>query len=236
MQFFIFVLLICLFIFLFCVYFLAKDDLILLRKDVSMEKFFNIIFLGSLICLLIARLFYGVFQAKNIILNPFVFLLFPYFPGLSLVGGVIGGGIFFLYLFLNKKKQLPLGRIFDFCSIGFLVTLPVGILGYFMFAEEKFSVIRTISLMVVYVVLFMIFWKLFLPRMLSGKFKDGTITFLFIICFSIISLISHAIGNFKEIFFLENIILSLMFVASVSALIWQENIIGKIKKFELKRS
>ena len=125
MQFFILVLLVCLFIFLFCVYFLAKDDLILLRKDVSMEKFFNLTFLGTIFCLLSARLFYGIFHATTILLNPIVLLLFPYFPGLSLVGGVIGGAIFFLYLYFVKKKQLALGRMFDFCSIGFFVTFPL---------------------------------------------------------------------------------------------------------------
>lgn len=229
MQFFIFVLFVCLFIFLFCVYFLGKDDLILLRKDVSMEKFFNIIMLGSLICLISSRLFYGLFHATNILQNPLVFFLFPYFPGLSLVGGVIGGGIVFLYL-LSKKDKFPLGRIFDFCSMGFLTALPVGILGYFMFSEEKFSVVRTIGLMTVYIVLFTIFWKIFLPRMFSGKFKDGTITFLFLICFSIISFVSNIMGNFKEIFSLENIILSVMLVASVSALVWQEKLLTKFKK------
>src|SRR3990167_7333740 len=99
MQFFILVLLVCLIVFLFCVHFLAKDDLILLRKDVSMEKFFNLIFLGAIFCLLSARLFYGIFHATTILLNPIVLLLFPYFPGLSLVLGAIGGAICFLYFF-----------------------------------------------------------------------------------------------------------------------------------------
>lgn len=195
-----------------------------------MERFFNIIMLGSLICLFTARIFYGIFHAKNILLNPFVFLLFPYFPGLSLVGAILGAGIVFLYLSLNKKKQLPIGRIFDFCSIGFLITLPVGILGYFMFSEERFSLVRAVSLMAVYTVLFSIFWKIFLPRMLNGKFKDGTITFLFLMCFSTISLISNIVGNFKQIFSLENIILSIMLVASIIALVGQEKFVEKIKK------
>ena len=229
MQFFIFVLVICLFIFLFCEYCLAKDDLVLLRKDVSMEKFFNIIFILALICLFTARFFYGLFHAKQILLNPFVFLLFPYFPGLSLVGGVIGAVIFFLYLMLNRKTPLPLGRMSDFFSIGFLITLPVGFLGYFMFSEESLSLIRTISLMVGYTILFSIFWKIFLPQMINGEFKDGTITFLFLICFSVVSFISNIIGNFEGLLTLENIILSIMFMVSVVALIINEKLISKVK-------
>lgn len=229
MQFFIFVLVICLFIFLFCIYSLSKDDIVLLRKDVSMERFFNIIFIGSLICLIFARFFYGLFYVKQFLTTPFVFLLFPYFPGLSLLGGVVGAVIFFLYLALNKKSPLPLGRISDFCSIGFLITLPVGFLGYFMFSEDSFSPVRTISLMVIYSILFSIFWKIMLPQMINGKFKDGTITFLFLICFSVISFISNIIGNFKGILTLENIILSLMFLVSVAALIRQEKLLSKLK-------
>lgn len=231
MQFFILVLLVCLFIFFFCVYFLAKDDLILLRKDVSMEKFFNLIFLGTIFCLFSSRLFYGIFHATDILYNPIVFLLFPYFPGLSLVGGVIGGVIFFLYLYFVKKKQSPLGRMFDFCSIGFLATLPVGFLGYYMFAGEKFSTVKTISFMTVYAFLFVIFYKILLPRMINGKFKDGTITLLLLICFSGISLISHSVGDMKHLFSLENMVLSLTLVASIAALVWQEKLFTKIMKF-----
>lgn len=195
-----------------------------------MERFFNIIFAGSMVCLFTSRLFYGIFHAKNILLNPFIFLLFPYFPGLSLIGGVIGAGVVFLYLYKVQKKQLPLGRMFDFCSIAFLVTLPVGFLGYFMFSEEKFSIIITISLMIAYTALFSIFWKIFLPKMISGKFKDGTVSLLFLICFSLVSLASHAIANFKEIVSLENAVLLVMFLASCAAFVWQEKLLEKIKK------
>lgn len=230
MQFFIIVLLVCLFIFLFCVYFLAKDDLILLRKGVSMESFFNVIFLGTMVCIFTSRLFYGLFHVKNILLNPFVFLLFPYFPGLSLTGGVIGGGIFVLYIHLTNKKQLPLGRMFDFCSVGFLITMPVGILGYFMFAEEKFSLVRTISLMAVYIVLFSIFWKIFLPKMLSGKFKHGTISFLFLIFYTIISFSANMVEDFKQMLTLENSILLAIFVVAIAGLIKQELLTKIVKR------
>ncbi|MBI2028772.1 MAG: prolipoprotein diacylglyceryl transferase [Candidatus Levybacteria bacterium] len=230
MQFFIFFLVVCLFIFLFCEYYLAKDDLVFLRKNISMERFFNIIFIGSLFCLLGARFFYGLFHAKQILLNPFVFLLFPYFPGLSLVGGVIGAVVFYLILSLNKKNPLPLGRMSDFFSVGFLITLPVGFLGYFMFAEEMSSLIRTISLMAVYIILFAIFWKIFLPQMLNHKFKDGTITFLFLVCFSLVSIISNTVRDFKEILTLENVIFLIMLISSLVFLIMQENLLSKVFK------
>lgn len=234
MQFFIFTLLICLFVFLYVVYLLANDDFIFLRKDVTMEKLFNTIFVGSLICLFTARLFYGVFYAKGILSNLFVFLLFPYFPGLSLLGGVLGAGAFILFL-TRKKDPLPLGRMSDFFSIAFLITLPIGFLGYFMFAEGGFPVQRAGSLIVAYFVLFVIFLKFLLPRLLGGKLKEGSIALLFLIVFSLISLINNLVGWDGKLFSFkptpENFILFLVFILSTIFLIKQEDLIGKIKKF-----
>ena len=232
MQFFIFVLAICLFVFLYCVYLLANEDFIFLRKDVTMEKLFNIIFLGGLVSLFVSRLFYGLSHASNILVNPFVFLLFPYFPGLSMLGGVVGAGVTFLFL-ARRKNTLPLGRMSDFFSIAFLVTLPVGFLGYYLFSEDSFSIIRAGSLVITYLVLFVIFLRFLLHRLLSGKLKEGTITFLFLICYSIVSLVANAfpkinIPDFFKNF--ENLIIIVILIASVAFLIKQENLLSKIQK------
>lgn len=231
MQFFILVILICLFVFLYCVYLLANDDFIFLRKDVTMEKIFNIIFLGGLVSLFASRLFYGLFYTNHILVNPFVFLLFPYFPGLSLLGGVVGAGVAFLFL-QRKKNTLPLERMSDFLSIAFLVTLPVGFIGFFMLSEDGLSVIKAGSLVAAYLVLFIIFLRFLLPNLLNGKLKEGTITFSFLICFSIVSLISNAfpvvsILNYFKNF--ENLILIAILLASVGLLVKQENLILRIR-------
>ncbi|MBI3366803.1 hypothetical protein HY041_04225, partial [Candidatus Roizmanbacteria bacterium] len=148
MQFFIIVLLICLFVFLYCVYLLSNDDFIFLRKDVTMERLFNLVFLGGLFSLFFARAVFGIFNQKSIFANPLVFLLFPYFPGLSLLGGVLGVGAFIGFLATRKNSTLPLGRMSDFLSIAFLITLPIGYLGYFVLSEENNIAIRTISMVI----------------------------------------------------------------------------------------
>lgn len=237
MQFFILVLLICLFVFLYCIYVLANDDFIFLRRDVTMEKLFNVIFLGSLSCLFFGRLFFGFFHSKGIFSNPFVFLLFPYFPGLSLVGGVAGAGVFFLFLATRKKKEFPLGRLFDFLSIAFLVTLPVGYIGYFMFAE-MFSVVKAGSLIIVYLILFIICLKVLLPWLLNGKLREGTITFLFLISFSVISLISNSFPKITVLNYFtnfENLILITTFLSSAFFLVKQEDLLLKIKSFRKRK-
>jgi len=236
MQFFILVLLVCLFIFLYCVYVLANDDFIFLRRDVTMEKLFNVIFTGGLFGIFFSRLFYGFFHAKNILSNLLVFMLIPYFPGLSLLGGVVGAGAYFIFLTTRKNNPLPLGRISDFFSIAFLISLPVGFMGYFMFSEDTVSVVKLGIQTASYFLLFIIFLKFLLPRLLNGKFKEGTITFLFLICFSIVSLISNAFSKisileyFKNI---ENIILILILLSSAGMFIWHESLllkIGQIRK------
>lgn len=236
MQFFIAVLLICLFVFLYCVYLLAKDDFIFLRRDVTMERIFNLIFTGSLCSLFFARLFYGFFHSKSIFANPLVFLLFPYFPGLSLLGGVLGAGIFFGFL-AQRKKELPLQRLADFFSIAFLITLPIGFLGYFMFSEDG-SIIQAGSMILAYSVLFIIFLKFLLPSLLKGKFKEGTIALIFLICFSLVSLVSNSFPEFNFLNYLknlENIILILVFVASTVLVFRQEDLLPKLKEFRRKK-
>ncbi len=238
MQFFILVLVLCLFVFLYSVYVLARDDFIFLRRDLTMEKIFNIIFAGSLSSLFFARLFYGLIYLRSDFLSPFVFFLVPYYPGLSLVGGVIGTAITFLFLSRNKKNSLPLARLADFFSIAFLITLPIGILGYFMFSEGELSFVKTTILVVVYLLLFAVFLRFLFPVFLSGKIKEGTITLIFLACFSLVNLVSNAfpitsvIDYFKNF---ENPILMIAFAVSLFFLIKQENLLSKIKEFRIKR-
>lgn len=231
MHFFIFVLLLSFFIFLFSLFSLANGDLPLLRKDISLEKIFNTAFIDSLISLFFARLVYGVFNATNILINPFIFLLFPYFPGLSLVGGIVGGTLFLIML--AKIRNMPVGRLFDFFAVSFLSAMPVGFLGYFILSKIKlFSPMPLFSL-ISYVVLLALFIKYFLPSLSKGNFKDGTVGLLFLICFSLISITANIISEFNGFYFFrkpENIALIIIFLSSVSLFIKQEKLFWKIRR------
>lgn len=116
MQFFI-VILICFFIALFCIYLFAKDDLVFLRKNISLEYVFNTAFITFFVGLLTARIGF-------IILHPQwqIIVLLSYFPGLSLGAGIIGA---MGYLFwVARKKKLPLAHICDIFALSFLLTFP----------------------------------------------------------------------------------------------------------------
>lgn len=233
MQFFIFVLLICLFIFLYCVYVLSNDDFIFLRLDVTMEKIFNMIFIGVLPSLFASRLFYGLLHSRNIISNFWTFILIPYHPGLSLLGGVIGIAIYFIFLVALKNDKFPLARIFDFFSMAFLITLPIGFLGYLMFSQIRVEITRTAVLAVIYFIIFIIFLKFFLPKLLTGKFKEGTVSLLFLIFFSAVNLILNAFSKITILNYVrnyENLILILIFLSATGTVVWYENLISGKKQ------
>ena len=101
MQILIIVLIVCLLVFLFSLHILAKEDLIFVRKNVTLEVLFNVAFYTMGVGLLSARIVYIVLHFSFGFLNPLVFP-FPYFPGLSLTGGVVGGAVFVL---LYKKND-----------------------------------------------------------------------------------------------------------------------------------
>jgi len=236
MHYFIFVLLICFFVFLFCIHFLTRDDFVLLRKDIFLEKLFNLSFITFLVGLFFARFFYAVFFNINLLFKPLDFILFPYFPGLSLTGGVLGGAMFFIYYL--KIKKMPLERLLDFFSISVLSAMPVGYLGYFLFMLPKTFVWDAIILTVVYAIFFIGFIKfLCFDLLLKGKLKDGTIGILFLVSFSLISFLVGIIIRFNKFAFLDqpqNYILFGAFLISFVFLIDQENLIVKFTKRKKK--
>lgn len=234
MQFLAFVLLISFFIFLFPVFLLSRDDIIFIRKDVTTERVFNIAFILFAVSILFARIFYVISNPNLDFLNPLVFFLFPYFPGLSLAGGA-GGGILFL-LILSKFKKLPSGRLFDIFSISAMCSLPFGLLGYFLMSGENIFSARLIVLFLIHVIGLIFFLKILLPKMLSGRFKDSTVGFLFLIFFSIVFLVDNALGRAGNMFSLgiEDLILILMLYTSVVFLFRQEKLFTKLKKLNSK--
>jgi len=231
MQFLIFVLLTCFFIFLFSLYLLSRDDFVFIRKDVTTEKVFNIAFVMFFVAIFSSRILYVILNPSSNFLNPLVFFLFPYYPGLSLVGGVAGGALFLLVL--SKRKRLLFGRLLDFFSVSFLSAFPFGLLGYFLLSGENIFSPRSIVLLLTQVIMFIFFLKLLLPRILSGRFKNGTVGFLFLIFFAVVFLVDNALGRAGDILGLglEDLILILMLYTSVVFLFRQEKLLTKVRKY-----
>jgi prolipoprotein diacylglyceryltransferase len=215
------ILIISLIVFLFCLHVLAKEDLIFVRKNITMEMLFNIAFYTIGVGILSARIIYVVEYFSLGFLNPLVFFLFPYFPGLSLVGGVVGATLFIL---LYKAKKYPSGRIFDFFSMAFLAALPVGFFGQGLLLgmRDRFS---GILMPLIFLITLIFFVKVLLPLNTRGEIEDGSLGFLFLVVFSLTTLISvgvRATNIIGLIMQLDVILLIILFIFSLFMLIVKE--------------
>jgi prolipoprotein diacylglyceryltransferase len=227
MHVFFLVLILCLVLFLYKLYHLAIDDYILMKKNVSVDQMFNCAILCSLVGLFFARLFYVFFHPSPIFLNPLGFLLFPYFPGLSVVGGLLGGGAA-LYLF-SRQKKLPMGRVFDFFALAFTFVMPIGLIGFYLLSGHlgKGGIVEIILFSLILITSTVYLY----PKATSLEIKQGSMSILFIIFFSLTLLLGNAIDNPGLLYFKthpENFILLIMLAASV-ALILRQEITGRIK-------
>lgn len=221
MAFFFVVLIICFVLFLFRLYHVANDDYVLVKKNISLEEIFNAAFVSGLVSLFFARLFYVILHPDPIFLNPLVFFIFPYFPGLSLLGGILGG-ILALILY-GRAKKFPMGRVFDFFTVAFTFVLPVGLLGYFLLSGDysiggwvKLGLFTAIALAA----------NLYLhPKASSLEIRDGSISILFLIFFSLTMLLTSAIDNSGVNYFInhkENLVYLSLLVVGIIFIIRQE--------------
>ncbi len=229
-------LLFCFFIFLFVLYVISYDDFVLVRKEISVEQLFNIAFLTAFVGLFSSRLLHVLFSFAPGFLNPVVFVLFPYFPGLSLAGGVLGA-VLFLTSYL-RSHRLPRGRIIDGFSVAFLTSLLVGLTISRVADVIKKRPIPIPSIIVTTLIfLFFIFFVVvLLPRQRRGELKDGTLGLLFLLSFSVSIVLFDILQKADKIFYFlgkEGIIGLCMFFASLILLVKHERIIkiGKKKHF-----
>ncbi len=216
---------------LFSLYILSHEDFVLTRKNISIEKIFNLAFLVFLSSLFFARLFYVIFNFSPKFLNPFNFILFPYFPGFSFAGGILGGIAVVLMYASNNK--MPIFRIFDFFLLSFLSAIPIGFLiSYIPFLQTRNFLTKELFFLIIYILVLGIFAKIFLPRMQKGELKEGSLGFLVLISFSFISIIYSLIGprGFTFSINIDFILFIFIFLASVFFFLKQEKLVQKIKK------
>ncbi|OGH23982.1 MAG: hypothetical protein A3J69_02570 [Candidatus Levybacteria bacterium RIFCSPHIGHO2_02_FULL_42_12] len=171
------------FVFLFCVYMFSKDDFVLMRKNISLDQIFHLIFLVSLASFVGGRVLYAVFTANTSFVNPLILAAFLYYPGFSLAGSILGGGggLALLCYSWNIEK----GRVFDIVSLSFLgsfsfVYLPLFFLGSFL--KGSWSIAHIIFLLGSGG-LFGVFLRLFLKE----KLRDGSVSLGSIGLFSLLA-------------------------------------------------
>jgi hypothetical protein len=221
MQFFVIVLLVCFIVFLYVLHILAKDDFIFNRNNISLESIFDAAFLTGLVALFFSRLFYVLINPRPVFFTFLGFILFPYFPGLSLIGAFLGGLLFFLpYL---KKKSIPTGKAIDIFALGFLSALPVGYIGLIALAGSS---VRSLFLLVIYTMTLIVSAKFIFPLSLRGKLNDGLFGIAFVSFLSLFNILASFLNKKPNILSLENIVFIVIFIISLAFIIYQE-FIGK---------
>lgn len=206
-------------IFLYSLYKLVKDDHVFIRKGISLEQSFDIAFICLWVSLVVSRLFFLFFQypGQNIFLNFFSSKL----AGFSLVGAIIGAMIA-LY-FVSKWKKLPLGRVGDFLSLSFLNALPFGYLaGTLMYAKTNLLHFGISTVSFLFSLLF--FRKFLYPKLLSRSIREGTITILFLMFFSFVSLSTAFINALRTMHVTitgSNVAVAIMLVLTI-ILFWKQ--------------
>lgn len=208
----------CFLIFLFFLYSQSVDDFMLLRKNIPIEKVFDLAAFTILAGLFFARLLFVSTHYITLLFNPLVFLAFPRFPGFSLVGGVVGGVLGILYYCLSKK--FPLGRLFDFFSTSFLFALSCG-----LFFDAVFSIFKKhlnlLELVLAFVYLMLGSFLYFLLG--RSRLKDGSVGLFTLFAFSIISLLSFFASGGKQLVTAENALLVALSITSLVLIIRAEN-------------
>lgn len=224
-------LLVCFFFFLFALYVFMHDDFMMLRKNISMEQIFNIAFLTAGVALFAARLFYVLFNFSTDFLNPLVFFLFWYFPGLSLPAG-IGAAVIFLTYYCMKKK-IPLARLLDFFSLSVLAILPFGITGSLLLQGDYARAVFIVP--VLFLGIFFLFSTVLLAKQRRGDIKDGTLTLLFLLVFAGLMVVQEVLEE-RQMFHITDTILSLsIIVAALILFVRNERLLSRLFSLRKRR-
>ncbi len=229
MEYFSLILFICLFVFLFFVFALSREDFVLFRKNIATEKVFNFAFLTIIVSLLTARLIYVAFHFAPGFLHPLVFFIFPYFPGLSQAGGMLGG-MLFVHALADKHK-LPRGRIFDIFTLSFIGTLPILYLleQMTLFLQKKPLVPFVFVVTAVYIILFTIFLRLFE----KNTFIDGSVGYMATLAVISVAFLVKLFGPLAKSSFLleaQDFLFIAIFFLSLLFLLQQEKIMPNLRK------
>ncbi len=202
-------------LFLFTLYVLSREDFVFLRKNIILDDIFNVAFVTFFFTVFFSRFFYVLTHFETSYLNPLVFFLIPYFPGLSLTGGIIGGVL--TLLVITKKKKYPRGRFLDFFAFALLSVLPIGYL-IGLADRGEHAIIFSLLPVLYYALLFFFFLRILLPRFLEGQLKDGMLGLLFLMNYALFTAVLAIVKSLLDgtVWYApETVILGLVFFISL---------------------
>ncbi len=201
-------------VFLLSLYLFTREDFVFVRKNVSIEDIFDTAFLTALVALFFARSIFVALHFKTTYLNPLVFFLIPYFPGLDISGTIFGG--FFFLLWVARRKKIPLGHIVDVFSVSFLYAFSTTLLGYSIMSFVHRQLLAGI-VNGVWGIISLALAILFGSILMKSMWKDWSMTAVVVAVLSIVLLIIRSVLMFFQKPFMLDKELVIIFLLLVGA-------------------
>src|SRR5258706_2689454 len=179
-------------IFLFTLFSLSKDDFVLMRRNVSQRMIFDIAFVGGIVGLFVSRLVYVFMHPSSAYLNPLVFLVIPYFPGLA-TSGFILGLYATVYAFVAQRK-LPKGKVFDIFAMSLIAsgeTIFVLQAAVEMLHNDFFLIGSSAGVFIILMFLYILLRKL----MLFNRIKDGSVALIGLACLALVIVLAQGVSQ-----------------------------------------
>ncbi|MCL5746717.1 MAG: hypothetical protein M1277_00325 [Patescibacteria group bacterium] len=175
---------------------------------------------------------YAILHLDHNFLNPFVFFLFPYFPGFSLFGALVGAFVFIFVYF--KPPKNPRLRLLDFFSASFLFAYTGGFIItiiIFLFSQKYIHFIDLVELL--FLCLLSIFLLLYLlPKEKRGELQDGSVGFIFYALFVPILFLRDQAHKIMVLGVnIENIFSVILFFTCVSVFAKRERVLSRVVAF-----
>jgi hypothetical protein len=197
---------IAVFLSLFVLYAVSRHDFVLLRQSISLRQVYDNVFISLFVFFIVSRLFYALYIQRIQLLNPLNFFYLTKYWGILPYAGLAGVIICLLFLFRKKKNKF---RILDIYFISFSPVILLDVLLY-----SNHGVLLLIKVVSVLVLLSFYGWFIKIHNKFSTK--DGFITCMTIITYSLVTLaFSLAInGILSQKYLWFNVVLVAAIIAS----------------------
>ena len=216
-----FFLLLTLFICFFILYLLSKNDFVLLRKNISLQKMFDTAFLILIFSFVVGRFFYILDTFKFGLLHWLTFFHILKFPGISLTGAFLGA--FLAFIFFREKSVLK--RVADIFYLSFY---PMIIFSFITANWSHLPLLR-VGLVLCVVSLFGVLVRFYR----SYAVHDGSITLIvlsLLAATTLISKIASSGGHILSVFSFSMVTSMLIFITSIILFYLNEKKILKKRK------
>jgi hypothetical protein len=197
---------------LFILYAVARHDFVLLRQSISLRQVFDNVFISLFVFFIASRIFYAFYIQKIQLLNPLNFFYLTKYWGILPYAGL--GGVILSLLFLFRKKKNKF-RILDIYFISFS---PIILLNVLLYSNN--GILLLIKIISILVLLSFYGWFIKIHNKFSTK--DGFITCMTIITYSLVTLAFSLATNgiFPQKYLWFNAFLVIALIASSVLLIF----------------